>query len=788
MDFRKTSKVFSTSLISAVSLATLASRATAIPSATSSSSTLSTSAIATSPIVDRLSQVKPTQKQWTSLELGQQKKYPETTQERNVVITDSAIAPQTPLLETQFSHSIKSTAFSHSLTTKASSTNSLVSNSKPIPEKGSNAQVKTLLNSQNNPQIIKPFNSSDNSIPTTIVTEISTSASTIGKPEYPSVAQLSQPEAILHPQPYASDIGDSRNAETSIPQTNRPKVADIETNTPPTNVENKATPPANPKIDSSSAENDPIASPQENSSESESDPMGQVTSVSQLSDVQPTDWAFQALQSLVERYGCIAGYPDGTFNGNRAMTRYEFAAGLNACLDRITELIAASTADLVTEDDLSILQRLQEDFAIELADIKSRIDALEARTAELEGNQFSTTSILFGSIRTQFSNYFEAEGDPQSTYQYNAYIAHITSFTGRDQLITAMGIVNSERAEDLAFTNQGRIVGATREGATDVQGSGNTDDIVRLIGLEYRFPITQKFAANVILANRFVFNQLFLRQFVPYYAPGQGPVSAFAETPPVFYLGAGAGIALFYEIFDGAVLSGTYLATFADSPGDDRGLFNGDYVANVILNYAPSPKLFLQLVYQHGYFGTSFCPVDNPLTPPSCGNFGFHNGQPFRGNGFIGTSLANKFDDAGIFFPDASEVASNAYTISGYYEILPGVLIGGVGTFINARLINRGDAKIWSWSVQAAFPDLFQPGDQGGLILGMEPTLTGLRSKGEWIGTFENDTSLHIEAYYKFRINDNIAITPSVIWITSPNQDHDNDDIVIGGIRTSVEF
>ena len=65
----------------------------------------------------------------------------------------------------------------------------------------------------------------------------------------------------------------------------------------------------------------------------ESDPMAQVTSVSQLSDVQPTDWAFQALQSLVERYGCIAGYPDGTYRGNQATTRYEFAAGLNACLD-----------------------------------------------------------------------------------------------------------------------------------------------------------------------------------------------------------------------------------------------------------------------------------------------------------------------------------------------------------------------------------------------------------------------------------------------------------------------
>ena len=79
--------------------------------------------------------------------------------------------------------------------------------------------------------------------------------------------------------------------------------------------------------------------------------MGQVTSITQLSDVQPTDWAYQALQSLVERYGCIAGYPDGTYKGQRAMTRFEFAAGMNACLDRISELIAASTADFATKED-----------------------------------------------------------------------------------------------------------------------------------------------------------------------------------------------------------------------------------------------------------------------------------------------------------------------------------------------------------------------------------------------------------------------------------------------------
>ena len=65
--------------------------------------------------------------------------------------------------------------------------------------------------------------------------------------------------------------------------------------------------------------------------------LDQVTRVTQFSDVYPTDWAYQALANLVEQYGCVAGYPNGSFRGNRAMTRYEAAALLNACLDRITD-------------------------------------------------------------------------------------------------------------------------------------------------------------------------------------------------------------------------------------------------------------------------------------------------------------------------------------------------------------------------------------------------------------------------------------------------------------------
>ena len=106
---------------------------------------------------------------------------------------------------------------------------------------------------------------------------------------------------------------------------------------------------------------------------------GQVTSVSQFADVDPTDWAYQALANLVEQYGCVAGYPNGSFRGQRAITRYEAAALLNACLDRITE---------VTDE----LRRLIKEFETELAILKGRVDGLEARVGELEATQFSTTT------------------------------------------------------------------------------------------------------------------------------------------------------------------------------------------------------------------------------------------------------------------------------------------------------------------------------------------------------------------------------------------------------------
>jgi len=170
-------------------------------------------------------------------------------------------------------------------------------------------------------------------------------------------------------------------------------------------------------------------------------PLAQVNSVSQLSDVQPTDWAFQALQSLVECYGCIAGYPNGTFRGNRAMTRYEFAAGLNACLDRVNELIAAGTSDLVRKEDIATLQRLQQEFGAELTAVRGRVDNLEAQTAQLEANQFSTTTKLTGQVIFDLNGGTSTSRrvrDPNIVFISRARLNFTTSFTGKDQLFTQL--------------------------------------------------------------------------------------------------------------------------------------------------------------------------------------------------------------------------------------------------------------------------------------------------------------------------------------------------------------
>ena len=479
--------------------------------------------------------------------------------------------------------------------------------------------------------------------------------------------------------------------------------------------------------------------------------MSQVTSVSQLSDVQPTDWAFQALQSLVERYGAIAGYPDGRFRGEQAMTRSEFAAGLNAALERIDELVATGSS-AITQTDLATLQRLQTDFATELATLRGRVDRLEAQTAQLEANQFSTTTKLEGTAIFALSDAFggQAGDDNNTVLQSRVRLGFETSFTGRDLLTTRLDFGNFEQF-DLP-SDEGRL-----------GFDSNTDGDVELGSLEYELPVGEK------LRLLFQFNDSDSDDFTDVVNPlfedsDTGAISRFGRRTIYRIPNSNTGIGARLQVSEVISFDFGYLAGAANDPTDGVGLFNGDYGAIAQLTLTPSDRLGVGLTYIHSYGGA---------------------GQALdTGTGSTAANLT-EIGTANLELP----VVSNSYGIELSYRISDNVAIGGWVGYTTARAIGLGDASIWNYAITLGFPDLGKEGNLGGIIVGMQPKLTGTSSSLRTVGqSSDRDTSLHIEGFYRYQVTDNISITPGFIWLTAPNHDRSNEDIIISTIRTAFEF
>ncbi|NES05693.1 MAG: iron uptake porin [Okeania sp. SIO2F4] len=490
--------------------------------------------------------------------------------------------------------------------------------------------------------------------------------------------------------------------------------------------------------------------------------MDQVTSVTQLSDVQPTDWAFQALQSLVERYGCIAGYPDGTYKGNRAMTRFEFAAGLNACLDRITELIAAATSDLVTREDLAVLQRLQEEFAAELAALRGRVDSLEARTAELEANQFSTTTKLNGEVLFWLSDTWGeragGRGTPRSeddrtetALAYRVRLNFDTSFTGKDRLRTRLQANNNPNfsGRDLTNTLMTRL-------ATDSSGS---DDFV-LHKLAYRFPLLDGKGQIELAANAYGLDD-FMGTINPLEASGAGSISRFGRFNPTFYRApSDAGFKFAYAFSDAIKVTVGYGAPDPEDPQEGRGVFNGSFSGFGQVRFEPNDRL----AFQAGYVRSYHTKGDVNLTG-STGSFKARD--PFGG---VGTSADN------VNF-EAQWQLTDGFQVGGWFG----------ASFARPEVDNNDDDDITiiNGALTLAFPDLLKEGSLGGIIVGVPPIIT---DGGDDDSLKDDDTSIHIEVLYRFQMNDNIAITPGLFVITNPNHIEDNDTLWVGTVRTQFRF
>jgi hypothetical protein len=497
--------------------------------------------------------------------------------------------------------------------------------------------------------------------------------------------------------------------------------------------------------------------------------MEQVTSVSQLSDVRPTDWAFQALQSLVERYGCIAGYPDATFRGNRAITRYEFAAGLNACVDRTKELIDSSTVDLAKSQDLAALSKLQTEFAAELATIRDRVNPLDQRNTTLEKQQFSTTTRLFGQaiFAAQGStaidiDLFPRDGVPERRGSTNltagnkVELSLATSFRGDDLLLTGLQTGNIGSTATTLFSNMGRFAYESEQ-----------NNRVVVSDLSYRFPVSRNFGiivgpAGVNPANTF-------RGINPLESYGDGSLSLFGQRNPISAIGNGTGgIGFDWQITPRVSLQGVYSVAIPGFAGATGGLFNR-FTIGTQLSLAPTDQIDVGLNY---LFSRS---------PDDLIGGGIGDGQ-----------LLSPFAPTNSGFDTHGIGATAAWRVNRHWT----VGLWGGWTSSLARDVS-GSVQTTNWMVFSAFPDLLVRGNLGGILLGQPPKITASTLPTDYnfprfsdggIPGGQPNTALHLEAFYRARLHPNIDLTPGILVIFNPNHNAANGTLVIGSLRATFRY
>ena len=141
-----------------------------------------------------------------------------------------------------------------------------------------------------------------------------------------------------------------------------------------------------------------------------------------FADVPTDHWAFDAIAELAAK-GIIEGFPDGTFKGDRGVTRYEVAMIVARILARIeaikipTPTAPAPTAPQVTRADVQTIQRLVNEFRAELAALGVRVTAVEE---ELTALKTKTTNVAVkGDVRFRYNVFAQSGGGAPSTRYRN---------------------------------------------------------------------------------------------------------------------------------------------------------------------------------------------------------------------------------------------------------------------------------------------------------------------------------------------------------------------------------
>ncbi len=486
-----------------------------------------------------------------------------------------------------------------------------------------------------------------------------------------------------------------------------------------------------------------------NSVDALDDSMSQVTNVNQLQDVSPADWAYEALRSLVDRYGCIVGYPDQTYKGNNSLSRYEFAAGLNSCLNQIERLIASSEA--VLREDIETINRLIQEFEAELAAIAGRVDNLEGRIAFLEDNQFSTTTKLVGEVAFTLADAFSDDSDAQTVFTDRVRLQLVSSFTGKDKLFTRL------TAGNIGNSFQDEI--GTREGRFAFDGSANNDIVIDRLHYVFNLGDNLKVTTMASLAAHHFYTDTF-NAGLDVGGGANGPLGRFAERNPIYRHTINrnsVGIGATYKFGSSVEASAGYIARNGSDPSEGNGLFNGTFSALGQLIFKPTDSFKFGVAYLRGY-------DDNAGTTLWGGT---------------GTNVASGSE------LDGEPLTSDSVGGQFQWDISPKISFRGWFGYTDSQTVDTDtDQETLTYAGVLAFPDLGKEGNLGGIIVGAEPYVTQIDDDDP----SNDDVPLHVEAFYKYQLNDNVSITPGLIYLSNPDQNSDNDDVIIGAIRTTFKF
>jgi len=237
-------------------------------------------------------------------------------------------------------------------------------------------------------------------------------------------------------------------------------------------------------------------------------------STSHVSDVVPGDWAYSALQSLSESYGCVENGYSQNLRSGQSLTRYEAASLINSCLE-----------GGIVSTDSEDFSRLVNEFGTEMAILKGRVDGLEQKVQDFSAGQFSSATKLSSSavFTVAAIDTGGSTTDNKAAFTY-AYASDLnTSFNGTDLLTIGFEAGNANGADyqlDSAVT----------------VGNG-----VNLTSLYYSLPVGDNFQItagplldqdDVISATTSIYSDAFRLSSLPWGTVGTGgaPGAAIAYT------------------------------------------------------------------------------------------------------------------------------------------------------------------------------------------------------------------------------------------------------------------